>query len=320
MARMINASDVRVDRPVFTVDGKHLGFVKEVERDAFKIDAPWQRDYWVSCDVVMSAGERVTLDVTGEDVDDIKRNEPSRDVPREYRARGYDETWRGPGPDYLSAGRRWETSRDQPELNYGSWQRERRGEYGEPNRGFDEPRESFYGDSHPSGRRYYSDSPQFEPYPSAGPYEIDYTRSSRFEGREDYRGSRGLDDGRGERAVRSDPYTGLPDDRSWEGSMAYDSEAPYGYYGRGPRSYRRPDESICDEVCERLTRHGEIDASDVDVSVRNGEVILEGKVDDRYQRRIAEDVATSISGVRDVNNSIKVAASSRSERGGEIIV
>lgn len=57
---------------------------------------------------------------------------------------------------------------------------------------------------------------------------------------------------------------------------------------------------------ERLTHHGLIDATDVEVMVRKGEVTLNGRVDSRRSRRIAEEVAESVAGVVDVNNQISV--------------
>ncbi|HEX6533250.1 MAG TPA: BON domain-containing protein [Gemmatimonadaceae bacterium] len=86
--------------------------------------------------------------------------------------------------------------------------------------------------------------------------------------------------------------------------------------GRGPRGYRRSDERIEEEVNEQLTRHPEIDASDIDVKVNNGEVTLTGRVDDRHEKRLAEDIVEACSGVTDVHNQLRVgrAGSSRAER------
>ncbi len=77
--------------------------------------------------------------------------------------------------------------------------------------------------------------------------------------------------------------------------------------GRGPRGYQRSDARIADDVCDRLTRHGWIDASDIEVRVEDGEVTLEGTVDSRPTKRLAEEVAESVSGVRDVHNRLRVA-------------
>jgi osmotically-inducible protein OsmY len=78
------------------------------------------------------------------------------------------------------------------------------------------------------------------------------------------------------------------------------------YAGRGPKGYKRPDDRIHEDVCEVLTRHPGIDASEVDVRVNNGEVTLTGSVEDRQQKRLAEDAIENLPGVRDVNNQVRV--------------
>lgn len=74
----------------------------------------------------------------------------------------------------------------------------------------------------------------------------------------------------------------------------------------GPRGYRRSDERIREDVCERLTQHGQIDAGDIDVEVHDGEVALLGTVDSRQARRLAEDTVETVSGVRDIHNQLEV--------------
>src|SRR6185436_16341055 len=67
----------------------------------------------------------------------------------------------------------------------------------------------------------------------------------------------------------------------------------------------RSDERIREDVCDRLSDDDEIDASDITVSVSDGEVRLEGTVLDRHSKHRAEDVAEAVSGVRDVTNSLR---------------
>ena len=78
------------------------------------------------------------------------------------------------------------------------------------------------------------------------------------------------------------------------------------FSGRGPKGWRRSDERIREDVNERLTMHPDIDATDIDVQVRECEVVLLGVVDDRHAKRLAEEIAEGISGVKDVNNQIRV--------------
>lgn len=79
------------------------------------------------------------------------------------------------------------------------------------------------------------------------------------------------------------------------------------FAGRGPRGYRRSDARIHEDVCEILTRHPEIDASDIDIAVENGVVTLSGTVEDRYTKRLAADVAELTRGVHDVENRLRIA-------------
>jgi hypothetical protein len=79
------------------------------------------------------------------------------------------------------------------------------------------------------------------------------------------------------------------------------------YAGRGPRNYRRTDERIHEDVCERFTEDPRVDAFDIEVRVKDGEVTLTGNVSSREQKRRAEDVALSVSGVRDVINELRIA-------------
>jgi hypothetical protein len=76
--------------------------------------------------------------------------------------------------------------------------------------------------------------------------------------------------------------------------------------GRGPRGYQRPDDRIHDDVSDRLTAHGFIDATDIECKVENGEVLLTGFVESRAAKRAAEDVADDVAGVREVHNHLRV--------------
>lgn len=87
------------------------------------------------------------------------------------------------------------------------------------------------------------------------------------------------------------------------------------FRGRGPRGYQRSDERIHEDVCERLTQHGRVDASNIDVRVENGEVTLVGTVDDRQMKRLAEDLAENVSGVKQVHNQIRIGAASQQSEG-----
>ena len=78
------------------------------------------------------------------------------------------------------------------------------------------------------------------------------------------------------------------------------------FTGRGPKGYVRSDERIREDVSDRLEQHGEIDASEIEVRVASGEVTLEGTVEDRRTKRLAEDIIETCPGVKQVHNRIRV--------------
>jgi len=78
------------------------------------------------------------------------------------------------------------------------------------------------------------------------------------------------------------------------------------YVGKGPKGYTRSDDRIREEVCERLAWDGEVDASDIAVTVQNGEVTLEGTVETRRMKHRSEDLVDEIRGVIDVHNRLTV--------------
>lgn len=78
--------------------------------------------------------------------------------------------------------------------------------------------------------------------------------------------------------------------------------------GRGPKGYTRSDDRIREDANDRLTAHGHVDATEVEVTVKNGEVTLSGTVEDREARRAAEDSVQDIPGVSHVQNNIRVKA------------
>jgi len=79
--------------------------------------------------------------------------------------------------------------------------------------------------------------------------------------------------------------------------------------GRGPKNYSRSDDRVREDVSDRLTDDWQVDASEIELSVSKGEVTLTGTVNDRMQRRRAEDVVERVSGVTHVQNNLRVRGS-----------
>ena len=76
--------------------------------------------------------------------------------------------------------------------------------------------------------------------------------------------------------------------------------------GRGPKGYRRSDERVHEDLCERIARSG-VNADEVEVRVENGEVTLSGTVASRQEKRYLEDLCEDVFGVNDVHNQIRVS-------------
>lgn len=87
------------------------------------------------------------------------------------------------------------------------------------------------------------------------------------------------------------------------------------FFGMGPKGYKRSDARIHEDVCDLLMEDDEVDATNIEVRVQNAEVMLTGSVDDRAQKRRAEDLAERVRGVSDVRNELRV--SPRTEPVGE---
>ncbi len=82
------------------------------------------------------------------------------------------------------------------------------------------------------------------------------------------------------------------------------------FAGVGPKGYKRPDERIHEEVNEALYHDADIDASNIEIDVKEGVVTLSGTVENRRAKRCVEECVENLSGVKDVTNNLKVGAQS----------
>jgi hypothetical protein len=251
-----------------------------------------------------------------------------------------DDEWQGthefPGEDGPGRSSRWhQRGYEDDSLGAASGGYDpRRSQYGPPqefgqygNRGAGRPanesawrygRESGYGQTQYGGTRgRYSGNPSIGRYGTGDLYDDEYGPPSSGTGRGRMgRGGRGFggeteDEWSGNRWGVGSPFARSFDrenrDQEWSGSGSGSSmRSQQNYSGRGPRNYRRSDERIEEEINEMLTRHPGVDASDIEVSVKDGEVTLSGTVDDRRTSRMIEDTIDDITGVHDVHNQIRV--------------
>jgi len=154
---------------------------------------------------------------------------------------------------------------------------------------------------HWRGHDYYDDDDEFERGRDYGSFDRDREHSLGTEHRTRFlRPSEDYDRYRRRGEMR--PY-------EWRGSAAYreDDRGMSGpYAGRGPKGYRRSDERILEDVCERLTDHPSIDASDINVTVADGDVTLTGRIESRTVKHLAENMVETVSGVKEVHNQLRV--------------
>jgi osmotically-inducible protein OsmY len=154
-------------------------------------------------------------------------------------------------------------------------------------------------------------------------YGMGGNRNERFEGsqRENFDGRGSWNQGMPGREGQRQNNNWSPEMGGWNQELEgnrWNEGTRYGgqqgeHSGRGPRGFKRGDERIEEDVNEQLTRHSRIDASDIEVSVQNGEVTLRGHVDHRESKRLAEDIAESVFGVKEVSNQIKVKQKGHTE-------
>jgi osmotically-inducible protein OsmY len=208
----------------------------------------------------------------------------------------------------------WENQRD--------YRGERERGYGNEGRGYDAERRYRDSSSYAQRYNYPSGYRSGETYGGHGAYEDTRGRYGTGE-------DRSREYGRGGYGLESNPEYGRGDygsgeERGWwdrasdaVASWFGDEEAErrrrmdeqrQAFRGRGPKGYRRSDERIKEDVNDRLSE-GYLDATEIEVSVQNAEVTLTGTVNNRNDKRRAEDIAESVSGVSNVENRIRVKRS-----------
>lgn len=253
----------------------------------------------------------------------------------EERRRWEDDERRRSGGQSYGQGREYGRERHGEEQRYGSsggqdygqgreYGRER---YGEEGRSGGRPYRGFEPTGYPgTGGFGYIPSQ----YPEEGRFGQDYGRNYGERRESGFRrgGAGGYGEGWSGRGYEEGYGRGGGQDRgwwdrtkdevySWMGDEGAEQrrradEMRQGHHGRGPKGYTRSDERIREDVSDRLTDDWRVDASEIEVTVASGEVTLAGTVDSREAKRRAEDCAESVSGVRNVQNNLRVKQSGES--------
>ena len=155
-------------------------------------------------------------------------------------------------------------------------------------------RERNYGDYNESRNRDFYESRRDERNFGGSPYGGSYGGSS--QGRQD----------RNWWDRTTDEVSSWFGDDEAERRRDRDKQMKAQYRGKGPKNYNRSDERIKEDINDRLSDDPFVDASDVEVTVASAEVTLTGTVDTRQAKRRAEDIAEEVSGVRNVENRLRV--------------
>ena len=119
---------------------------------------------------------------------------------------------------------------------------------------------------------------------------------------DDLRGPSGMYQGSGTFGSQERYGSGQYGNRGWMGRQR--EIGPHS--GKGPKGYTRSDDRIREDISDRLMADGDVDASEIEVDVRGGEVVLRGVVDSRETKRCVEDVVDSVQGVQNVQNQLRL--------------
>ncbi len=252
--------------------------------------------------------------------------------------RNEDNQWRGERGDYGNRGYDYGgRSYDRENRGRSDWGSMGRSDWNEPytgrgSRGYDE---GYQGDQYGTRRSQYSDYDRYsnpESYERRGNYgnQSNYGSFGNYGNAGNYGNQRGYDMGGNYGNSSYRPFedygsTGRSyGNEAGRGMTGYSSERNRGMYGmdyesgattqhkgKGPKGYQRSDERIKEDVSDRLTDEGSLDATEIQVEVKGSEVVLSGTVNNRRDKRRAEDLAESVSGVKNVENRIRVSETNR---------
>lgn len=78
------------------------------------------------------------------------------------------------------------------------------------------------------------------------------------------------------------------------------------FAGIGPKYYRRSDERILEDANEALTQHPDIDASEIEVFIKDGILTLSGTISTRHMKQAAEECVSAVVGVNKVKNELRI--------------
>lgn len=155
---------------------------------------------------------------------------------------------------------------------------------------------------------YAGQGSKYENYQAEGYYGSNYGNINRRNIGRDYEQNAGYRDSYSHLTTGQWPETERAHDQRQSIDTQKQPEGPH--RGKGPKSYKRSDARILDDVNDVLCEDPYIDASEIEVKVENGEVVLTGFVHDKQLKRRAEDLLDQVSGINNVENRLHTSVPS----------
>lgn len=177
-------------------------------------------------------------------------------------------------------------------------QREERGGHGQDNSGYEAVRAYGQGNRHDDAFSDYARASWTQEHDNDGP---PYGAGDST----DRRSRRSIHHDIGSQYAHTDTYGGAGFRQQGKRYWFDEGDQRSQFRGTRPRGYERSDERLRELACEKLT-DADLDASDIEVTVSQGTVTLEGSVRARWMKHQAEDIVDDIGGVKDIDNHLRV--------------
>ena len=189
------------------------------------------------------------------------------------------------------------------ERNYWNGRNEYNNDLSTGNRSYNRPDSSYMNsgyDRYRYGNDYYNDR-----YSNEGWRDTNYNRNSRNDSNEE----------RGWWDKTKDEVSSWFGDDNAERRRRMDEYREGQHRGKGPKNYNRSKERIKEDASDRLSDDSLIDASNIEITVDDNDLTLSGTVETRYEKRRAEDLVENVSGVKNVQNNLRVVSKSMANSG-----
>lgn len=251
-----------------------------------------ERDYWSGRDWMNDRD----LDSDHNDYNNMNRDSYSKTYDRSYNTGGY--------PDYRNQ-------------RYNDYNRNYTNDYNSNNNfdrkdrydSYSSRNENYMGRANGYGDTYYNNNDRYNNYRDRyndynDRYRNDRYRDERWRDNPMNNDSRNSDRGWWDK-TKDEVASWFGDDDA-ERRRRRDELRNGEHRGKGPKNYTRSEERIREDVSDQLTEDSFLDASGIEIEVKNGDVTLNGHVDSKYAKHRAEDLTEDVTGVKNVQNNLRV--------------